>query len=188
LSWDIGVKKKPSAERGPNERIEIRQPHTMITPGVRQLTRDGAASRGVMGGVSFRTCAAAGTAATARGLPARTKSLIAKLTASFVHSSHPRRLRLAAIRRCEPIFRLVGRFGAVQAQFGVERKAAGQKVITPSTSSFFQASRNAQIDEPLGIDTRWARDNGAFDRSLPAAILAIERRRSMFSSRGRRPP
>jgi hypothetical protein len=50
LSWDIGVRKKPSAERGPNERIEIRQPHTMITPGVRQLMRDGAASTVVMGG------------------------------------------------------------------------------------------------------------------------------------------
>src|SRR6266849_6055820 len=48
FSWDIGVRKKPSAERGPNERIAIRQPHVMITPGVRQLLRDIAASTVVM--------------------------------------------------------------------------------------------------------------------------------------------
>src|SRR5215471_13029563 len=48
LSCDIGVRKKPSAERGPNERIAIRQPQKMITPGVRQLKREGAASRVVM--------------------------------------------------------------------------------------------------------------------------------------------
>src|SRR6516225_214345 len=52
FSCDIGVRKKPSAERGPNERIAIRQPQMMITPGVRQLTRDGAASRVVMDGIS----------------------------------------------------------------------------------------------------------------------------------------
>src|SRR5215510_11090818 len=52
LSSDIGVKKKPSAERGPNERTAIRQPHTMITPGVRQLMREVAASRVVMDEVS----------------------------------------------------------------------------------------------------------------------------------------
>src|SRR5215813_6443060 len=53
FSCDIGVRKKPSAERGPNERIAIRQPQTMITPGVRQLRREGAASRVVMDGGSW---------------------------------------------------------------------------------------------------------------------------------------
>src|SRR5215831_4684649 len=58
FSCDIGVRKKPRAERGPNERIAIRQPHMMITPGVRQLARDVAASRVVMdkvpGSLKFR--------------------------------------------------------------------------------------------------------------------------------------
>src|SRR5882672_8244404 len=52
FSADIGVKKKPSAERGPNERTAIRQPHMMITPGVRQLMREVAASSVVMDEVS----------------------------------------------------------------------------------------------------------------------------------------
>src|SRR6516165_2396153 len=48
FSCDIGVRKKPSAERGPNERTAIRQPQMMITPGVRQLMREVAASSVVM--------------------------------------------------------------------------------------------------------------------------------------------
>src|SRR5262249_32880941 len=48
FSWDMGVRKNPSAERGPNESVAIRQPHTMITPGVRQLMREVAGSRVVM--------------------------------------------------------------------------------------------------------------------------------------------
>src|SRR6266849_7292130 len=58
FSADIGVRKKPSEERGPNDRIAIRQPHMMIMPGVRQLMRDVAASRVVMdevpGSLKFR--------------------------------------------------------------------------------------------------------------------------------------
>src|SRR5215813_13111115 len=37
LSFDIGVRKKPSAERGPKPMSEIRQPQTRTTVGVRQL-------------------------------------------------------------------------------------------------------------------------------------------------------
>src|SRR5215467_14646050 len=37
LSLDIGVRKKPSAERGPKPMSEIRQPQTRITAGVRQV-------------------------------------------------------------------------------------------------------------------------------------------------------
>src|SRR5262249_56330384 len=38
---DIGVRKKPSAERGPNASAEIRQPQIAITTGVRQvITRE----------------------------------------------------------------------------------------------------------------------------------------------------
>ena len=33
---DMGVRKKPKAERGPKPISEIRQPHTMMTAGVRQ--------------------------------------------------------------------------------------------------------------------------------------------------------
>ncbi len=51
FSCDIGVRKKPSAERGPNDRIAIRQPQMTITEGVRQFKREGAASRVVMNGV-----------------------------------------------------------------------------------------------------------------------------------------
>ena len=36
---DIGVRKKPKAERGPKPISEIRQPHTMMTAGVRQPMR-----------------------------------------------------------------------------------------------------------------------------------------------------
>jgi hypothetical protein len=36
LACDIGVRKKPSAERGPNAITEIKQPHMMMTSGVRQ--------------------------------------------------------------------------------------------------------------------------------------------------------
>src|SRR6185503_14359498 len=35
-SWVIGCRKKPITERGPNVTIAIRQPHAMITAGVRQ--------------------------------------------------------------------------------------------------------------------------------------------------------
>jgi hypothetical protein len=36
LSWDIGVRKKPSDARGPKLNSEIMQPHATITAGVRQ--------------------------------------------------------------------------------------------------------------------------------------------------------
>src|SRR5215475_10701498 len=36
LAWDSGVRKKPSAERGPNATMETRQPQIAITAGVRQ--------------------------------------------------------------------------------------------------------------------------------------------------------
>src|SRR2546421_6244257 len=36
FAWDSGVKKKPSEERGPKLSTEIRQPHRMMTAGVRQ--------------------------------------------------------------------------------------------------------------------------------------------------------
>jgi hypothetical protein len=36
LATDIGVRKKPSEERGPNDISEIRQPKPMISNGVRQ--------------------------------------------------------------------------------------------------------------------------------------------------------
>src|SRR5215470_2352983 len=36
LAFDIGVRKKPSDDRGPNDNSEIRQPNPMITTGVRQ--------------------------------------------------------------------------------------------------------------------------------------------------------
>src|SRR3954453_20793342 len=37
LALDNGVRNRPSADRGPNPSIEMRQPHTRITVGVRQL-------------------------------------------------------------------------------------------------------------------------------------------------------
>src|SRR5438874_12846616 len=37
LAFDSGVRKKPSAERGPNAIIAMRQPQTKITAGVRQV-------------------------------------------------------------------------------------------------------------------------------------------------------
>src|ERR1700731_3458162 len=54
FSTDMGVRKKPSAERGPNDRTAIRQPQMMITAGVRQLMRKDAdcMSRLAMGGGS----------------------------------------------------------------------------------------------------------------------------------------
>src|SRR6266536_1899478 len=36
LACDIGVRKKPSVARGPKLIMEMRQPHTTITAGVRQ--------------------------------------------------------------------------------------------------------------------------------------------------------
>jgi hypothetical protein len=36
FACDIGVRKKPKVDRGPNPSREIRQPQTMITSGVRQ--------------------------------------------------------------------------------------------------------------------------------------------------------
>src|SRR5256885_3346044 len=36
FAWDMGVRKKPNAERGPKPSSEIRQPQRMITSGVRQ--------------------------------------------------------------------------------------------------------------------------------------------------------
>src|SRR5262245_59286615 len=36
---DIGVRNRPSAERGPKPSVLIRQPHTRITAGVRQVTK-----------------------------------------------------------------------------------------------------------------------------------------------------
>src|SRR5262249_53135867 len=38
FAWDSGVRKKPSAERGPKATIETRQPQIAITAGVRQPT------------------------------------------------------------------------------------------------------------------------------------------------------
>src|SRR6185503_6441245 len=35
-SWLIGWRKNPKVERGPKVKIEIRQPHTRMTAGVRQ--------------------------------------------------------------------------------------------------------------------------------------------------------
>src|SRR5229473_5842120 len=113
LSSDIGVKKKPSAERGPNERTAIRQPHMMITPGVRQLIREVAASRVVMDKVSQAFEISQTDASIAKcklsaqwleGSPARVEKIsralqgsnqieILELTASFTHGSHPGRLR-----------------------------------------------------------------------------------------------
>jgi len=39
LVSDIGVRKKPSEERGPKPIIAIRQPQIMITRGVRQVAK-----------------------------------------------------------------------------------------------------------------------------------------------------
>ncbi|MGA8652458.1 MAG: hypothetical protein WB677_17915 [Xanthobacteraceae bacterium] len=36
MAFDNGDRKKPSAERGPNASAAIRQPHMMMTAGVRQ--------------------------------------------------------------------------------------------------------------------------------------------------------
>src|SRR3954468_18569511 len=47
LACDRGVRKKPSAERGPNAAVETRQPQIAITAGVRQ-PMDG---RGVAAGL-----------------------------------------------------------------------------------------------------------------------------------------
>src|SRR5262249_46026840 len=54
LSLDIGVRKKPSAERGPKPMSEIRQPQTRITAGVRQVAAwvGGAGVLPCMGGPS----------------------------------------------------------------------------------------------------------------------------------------
>jgi hypothetical protein len=50
---DIGVRKKPKAERGPNPISEIRQPHRMMTAGVRQVRERAAAEIWVMGLIRF---------------------------------------------------------------------------------------------------------------------------------------
>src|SRR3569623_2064106 len=39
-NWDIGVRKKPSEERGPNPSSAITQPQTMMSAGVRQPAED----------------------------------------------------------------------------------------------------------------------------------------------------
>ena len=49
FACDIGVRKKPKVERGPNPSSEIRQPQRMMTSGVRQPIARAAAAICVIG-------------------------------------------------------------------------------------------------------------------------------------------
>src|SRR6202023_1394218 len=107
FSTDIGVRKKPSAERGPNDSIAIAQPQTMMTAGVRQFTRGGPASRVAMVGgfqplkvadapqprgersARQRIARRFGSAKISRVRRPRTKPKLARLMAIFAHSCHP---------------------------------------------------------------------------------------------------
>src|SRR5215468_644193 len=113
FSCDIGARKKPSADRGPNDRTAIRQPQTMITPGVRQLAREYAASRLVMGGGSQHLKIRKNTRVLGKQYSSRAREQISRLSGSadqietseliavFSHGSHPKVWRMAAIRDSE---------------------------------------------------------------------------------------
>src|SRR5579862_5663291 len=50
FSCDSGVRKNPSADRGPKESMEMAQPHTMMATGVRQVRDEGVACAEDIGG------------------------------------------------------------------------------------------------------------------------------------------